>query len=110
MDMFAEMGDKIALQYGGSEAHNKVKLTFPELLNIIQFYLLFQVLAGKSGQAASSSKQSELLTSIKRYYSNAFTDMVKQDAMNIFLGCFVPNEVYTSFYYLNLFLFHNVLL
>ena len=24
MDMFAEMGDKIALQYGGSEAHNKV--------------------------------------------------------------------------------------
>lgn len=24
MDMFAELGDKIALQYGGSEAHNKV--------------------------------------------------------------------------------------
>jgi hypothetical protein len=26
MDMFAELGDKIALQYGGSEAHNKVYL------------------------------------------------------------------------------------
>lgn len=73
MEMYGEMGDKIALQYGGSEAHKKV-------------------FAGKSVQQPNSSKQSELLTSIKRYYSNAFTDMVKQDAMNLFLGCFIPNE------------------
>lgn len=72
MEMYGEMADKIALQYGGSEAHKKV-------------------IAGKSS-AASKSKQNELLTSIKRYYSNAFTDMVKQDAMNIFLGCFIPSE------------------
>lgn len=72
MEMYGEMADKIALQYGGSEAHKKV-------------------LAGKT-VAANNSKQNELLTSIKRYYSNAFTDMVKQDAMNIFLGCFVPAE------------------
>jgi hypothetical protein len=32
------------------------------------------------------------LTSIKRYYSNAFTDNVKQDAMNIFLGYYIPSE------------------
>ncbi|KAJ1442963.1 SacI homology domain-containing protein [Ochromonadaceae sp. CCMP2298] len=70
MEMYGEMGDKIALQYGGSEAHRKVP----------------------GGQATSSSKQSELLTSIKRYYSNAFTDMIKQDAMNVFLGCFKPTE------------------
>lgn len=72
MEMYGEMADKIALQYGGSEAHKKV-------------------LAGKT-VPSNNSKQNELLTSIKRYYSNAFTDMVKQDAMNIFLGCFVPGE------------------
>jgi hypothetical protein len=43
MEMYGEMGDKIALQYGGSEAHRKVP----------------------GGQVASSAKQSELLTSIK---------------------------------------------
>ncbi len=74
MDMFGEMGDRIALQYGGSEAHKKMSF-------------------GKGDNAATSSKHgSELLTSIKRYYSNAFTDMVKQDAMNVFLGCYIPND------------------
>ena len=33
----------------------------------------------------------ELLTSIRRYYSNTFTDRLKQDAMNLFLGYYVPN-------------------
>jgi hypothetical protein len=70
MDMFSELGDRIALQYGGSEAHKKVSGT-------------------------KASKNGELLTSIKRYYSNAFTDMVKQDAMNVFLGFYVPNEKIT---------------
>ena len=45
MEMYGEMGDRIALQYGGSEAHRKVP----------------------GGQVASSAKQSELLTSIKVY-------------------------------------------
>ena len=49
------------------------------------------------GQAGSSLKGSgELLTSIKRYYSNAFTDRVKQDAINLFLGHFVPIQSKTS--------------
>lgn len=73
MDMFGDMGDKIAMQYGGSEAHKKV-------------------LAGKGNEKPGAPKQNELLTSIKRYYSNAFTDNVKQDAMNVFLGCYVPSE------------------
>lgn len=38
------------------------------------------------------NKQREFLISIKRYYSNAFTDRAKQDAMNIFLGYFVPTS------------------
>jgi hypothetical protein len=62
-DMFSEMGDRLALQYGGSEAHKKVV-----------------------------GSQGELLTSIKRYYSNAFTDRLKQDAINLFLGVFVPAD------------------
>lgn len=68
MGMFTDMGDKLALQYGGSEAHSKM------------------------GQSGSSLKGSgELLTSIKRYYSNAFTDRVKQDSINLFLGHFIPS-------------------
>ena len=35
-------------------------------------------------------KHKELLTSIRRYYSNAFTDRLKQDAMNLFLGYYLP--------------------
>ena len=47
MEMYGEMGDHIALQYGGSEAHRKVP----------------------GGGAVNSIKQSELLTSIKVYKS-----------------------------------------
>lgn len=73
MDMFSGMGDRLALQYGGSEAHKKVTAT--------------------QGSVRKQSKHGyELLTSIKRYYSNAFTDRVKQDAMNLFLGYFVPSR------------------
>lgn len=31
-------------------------------------------------------KHKELLTTMRRYCSNAFTDAAKQDAMNLFLG------------------------
>jgi hypothetical protein len=49
MDMYSELGDRIALQYGGSEAHKKMSTG--------------------QGQAASTSQHGvELLTSIKRYY------------------------------------------
>lgn len=36
------------------------------------------------------NKHRELLTSIRRYYSNSFTDRAKQDAINLFLGYYVP--------------------
>ena len=42
-------------------------------------------------KGAGKTKQGEFLTSIKRYYSNSFTDRVKQDAMNLFLGYFQPS-------------------
>ena len=75
IDMFVEIGDHIALQYGGSEAHKKVNTTAGPAANI----------QGPMG------KHKELLTSIKRYYSNAFSDRLRQDAMNLFLGYYIPS-------------------
>jgi len=82
MEMFSDLGDHIAVQYGGSEAHNKMTSTD----------VATPTKTIKSGTTKSSNKQGELLTSIKRYYSNAFTDNVKQDAINIFLGCYEPSS------------------
>lgn len=95
MDLYSEMGDKIALQYGGSNAHKKVSGGGKGIAQ-----------AGKAG-----SKPNELLTSIKRYYSNAFTDRLKQDAMNLFLGYFIPSQSDSPLWDLeNDYLLHNKLL
>lgn len=68
--LYSAVGDAISMQYGGSEAHKNVKNT----------------------ASRENFKHRELLTSIRRYYSNSFTDTAKQDAINIFLGHFVPKE------------------
>lgn len=70
MKLYSLVGDAISMQYGGSEAHKNVK----------------------NSAARENVKHRELLTSIRRYYSNSFTDNFKQDAINIFLGHFVPKE------------------
>ncbi|BBM99160.1 phosphatidylinositol 3,5-bisphosphate 5-phosphatase [Marchantia polymorpha subsp. ruderalis] len=72
-DMYKRMGDAIALQYGGSAAHNTV---FPE----------------RQGKWRATTQSREFLKSIKRYYSNTYTDGEKQDAINLFLGHFQPKE------------------
>ena len=73
MEMYEVMGDRVSIQYGGSSAHNK----------------------GSKLMSRSSlvAKQKDLFTSVRRYYSNAFTDRAKQDAINLFLGAFVPGKV-----------------
>ncbi|GMI89811.1 suppressor of actin 1 [Hibiscus trionum] len=73
MDMYQSMGDALAQQYGGSAAHNTV---FPE----------------RQGKWKATTQSREFLKSIKRYYSNAYTDGEKQDAINLFLGYFQPKE------------------
>ncbi|PON85051.1 SAC domain containing protein [Trema orientale] len=73
MDMYQSMGDALAQQYGGSEAHNTV---FTE----------------RQGKWKATTQSKEFLKSIKRYYSNTCTDGEKQDAMNLFLGYFKPQE------------------
>ncbi|KAF8025522.1 hypothetical protein BT93_F2377 [Corymbia citriodora subsp. variegata] len=73
MDMYQSMGDALAQQYGGSEAHNTV---FTE----------------RQGKWKATTQSKEFLKSIKRYYSNTYTDNEKQDAINLFLGYFQPQE------------------
>ncbi|KAH9326517.1 hypothetical protein KI387_006695, partial [Taxus chinensis] len=73
MDMYQSMGDALAIQYGGSAAHNTV---FTE----------------RQGRWKATTQSREFLKSIKRYYSNAYTDGEKQDAINLFLGYFQPQE------------------
>ncbi|GMH00340.1 hypothetical protein Nepgr_002179 [Nepenthes gracilis] len=73
MDMYQSMGDALSQQYGGSAAHNTV---FPD----------------KQGKWKATTHSREFLKSIKRYYSNAYTDGEKQDAINLFLGYFKPRE------------------
>nr|GEV70849.1 phosphoinositide phosphatase SAC1 [Tanacetum cinerariifolium] len=73
MDMYQNMGDALAQQYGGSAAHNTV---FPE----------------RQGKWKATTQSKEFLKSIKRYYSNAYTDGEKQDAINLFLGYFQPKD------------------
>lgn len=71
MGAYEAMGHALAQQYGGSEAHAG----------------FFQRFRG-DWQAALQGR--DLLTSIRRFYSNAVTDEDKQEAINLFLGAFSP--------------------
>lgn len=91
LQRYVEIGDQIALQYGGSEAHKKVASA-----------------GATSNIPGQLGKHKELLTSIRRYYSNAFTDRLKQDAMNLFLGYYLPSQNTTPLWELdNDYYLHN---
>ena len=61
------------LQYGGSEAHS----------------MFFQ---RQRGDWEAATQGRDFITSIRRFYSNTYTDAEKQDAINLFLGNFVPQH------------------
>lgn len=69
LDMYQGMGNTLALQYGGSR-----------LAHTISTY--------REKTFANHSR--DLLASLKRFYSNSFTDKEKQDSINLFLGNFCP--------------------
>lgn len=73
MGLYESMGDTLALQYGGSAAHNKV---FSE----------------RRGRWRAATNSQEFFRSIQRYYSNVYMDAEKQDAINVFLGYFQPQQ------------------
>ncbi|KAF7127863.1 hypothetical protein RHSIM_Rhsim11G0054800 [Rhododendron simsii] len=94
MDMYQSMGDALAQQYGGSAAHNTVVLFLVSQRYIIQIStcLELQVFTERQGKWKATTQSREFIKSIKRYYSNAYTDGDKQDAINLFLGYFQPQE------------------
>ncbi|EPS70421.1 hypothetical protein M569_04342, partial [Genlisea aurea] len=71
MKVYETMGDTLALQYGGSAAHNKI---FSE----------------RRGQWKAAIQSQEFLRTLQRYYSNVCMDAEKQDAINVLLGHFQP--------------------
>jgi len=92
--LYQAMGDALAQQYGGSDAHN------PVLAAAAAQAQAPRASGGGGGASASSSSSwtlaggysRELLTSVRRFYSATVTDAEKQDAMNVFLGQFVPRR------------------
>ncbi|XP_058108735.1 phosphoinositide phosphatase SAC3-like isoform X2 [Magnolia sinica] len=73
MRFYERMGDTLAHQYGGSAAHNKI---FSE----------------RRGQWKAATQSQEFFRTLQRYYSNACMDAEKQDAINVFLGHFQPQQ------------------
>lgn len=71
MKVYEEMGDTLALQYGGSPAHKKI-------------------FAARRGQWKAATQSQEFFRTLQRYYSNAYMDAEKQDSINVFLGHFQP--------------------
>ncbi|PSR96966.1 Phosphoinositide phosphatase [Actinidia chinensis var. chinensis] len=73
MRLYERMGDTLALQYGGSAAHNKI-------------------FSQRRGQWKAATQSQEFFRTLQRYYSNAYMDAEKQDAINVFLGHFQPQQ------------------
>ncbi|RYR67319.1 hypothetical protein Ahy_A03g013641 isoform F [Arachis hypogaea] len=67
MGFYEQMGDTLARQYGGSAAHNKI---FSE----------------RRGQWRAATQSQEFFRTLQRYYSNAYMDAEKQNAINILVA------------------------
>lgn len=70
--IYQDHGDTIALQYGGSQ-----------LVNTVDTYR-------KTTSWRNQSR--DMIENLRRFYSNSFTDAEKQQAINLFLGNFVPAQ------------------
>lgn len=73
MGFYEKMGDTLAHQYGGSAAHNKI-------------------FSQRRGQWKAATQSQEFFRTLQRYYSNAYMDAEKQNAINVFLGHFRPQD------------------
>lgn len=73
MGFYEKMGDTLAHQYGGSAAHNKI-------------------FSHRRGQCKAATQSQEFFRTLQRYYSNAYMDAEKQNAINVFLGHFQPQH------------------
>jgi len=69
--LYESVGDVISQQYAGSKAHKR-----------------------------STSMLTDIVTSAKRYFSNAISDSSKQKRINLFLGAVLPSDKYKDDDYL----------
>lgn len=79
MSVYRSTGDVLAMQYGGSQAHHKAEVAS------------FDGGVGPSGAVVRvlnrvAQNGAKLLTSARRFYSNAYTDADKQEGIDLFLG------------------------
>jgi hypothetical protein len=104
--MFDTLGDRIALQYGGSEANKKVakqyrKESGPDVSGAIGMH---EASTGAAGGGSAQGSQTayvhsgaggaEFLTSLKRYYNNVTKDALKQVRFRVFDS---PDHAMVSF-------------
>ena len=80
LDMYEQMGDCIALQYGGSQMHRQMKKDEGAITSA----------PALSNTARSGGKGKEMFVSIVRHLQNSYKDHEKQDSINVFLGLFKP--------------------
>ncbi|WCJ39343.1 Phosphoinositide phosphatase family protein [Euphorbia peplus] len=89
MRIYETMGDTLALQYGGSAAHNKI-------------------FSQRRGQWKAATQSQEFFRTLQRYYSNAYMDAEKQAAINVFLGHFHPQQGKPALWELDSDQYHNI--
>lgn len=70
-ELYEDHGDTLALQYGGSQLVHRIK-TYRKI-------------------APLSSHSRDILQTLSRYVSNTFSDADKQNAINVFLGVYIPH-------------------
>uniref|UniRef100_H3AHK9 FIG4 phosphoinositide 5-phosphatase n=1 Tax=Latimeria chalumnae TaxID=7897 RepID=H3AHK9_LATCH len=71
-ELYEDHGDTLSLQYGGSQLVHRVK-TYRKI-------------------APWTQHSKDIMQTLSRYYSNAFSDADRQDSINLFLGVFQPVE------------------
>lgn len=71
-ELYEDHGDTLSLQYGGSQLVHRVK-TYRKI-------------------APWTQHSKDIMQTLSRYYSNAFSDADRQDSINLFLGVFHPTE------------------
>lgn len=71
-EMYEDHGDTLALQYGGSQLVHRIK-TYRRT-------------------APWTSQGNDIMQTLSRYYSNTFSDTEKQNAINLFLGVYIPRN------------------
>jgi len=83
LDMYERMGDRIAMQYGGSEMHRQMAndKTASTTMSPVLYY------------NRARPKTKEMMIAFMRHYQNTCQDNIKQDALNLLLGLYKPTPL-----------------